>query len=403
MFVKNKFRILVFWFLVSIRTVWSYLNPVILIPGDGGAQVEAKLNKTDSIHYICEKTTPDYFNIWLNMELLVPLVIDCWIDNIKLLYDNKTRTTRNNDGVDIRIPGWGLTETVEWLDPSHATTGSYFNAIADVLVSLGHERNKTIKGAPYDFRKAPNENKQFFIDFKKLVEDTYSENGNEKVILIAHSMGGPMMLYFLNSQSQDWKDKYIKSFVTLNAVWGGSMKAIKVYAIGDDLGSYILRESVMKLEQITSPSLAWLLPSPSYWNSDEVLVQTDKKNFTLSNLKDFFYGIGFPDGWEMKLDTDPYKQNFKAPGVEVHCLYGIQMNTVERLYYKPGTWLDGYPSLIYGNGDGTVNLRSLEGCLPWKKQQKQPVYSMRFPKVEHLSILQDKDVLRYIANLVNTV
>lgn len=403
MFVKNKFRILVFWFLVSIRTVWSYLNPVILIPGDGGAQVEAKLNKTDSIHYICEKTTPDYFNIWLNMELLVPLVIDCWIDNIKLLYDNKTRTTRNNDGVDIRIPGWGLTETVEWLDPSHATTGSYFNAIADVLVSLGHERNKTIKGAPYDFRKAPNENKQFFIDFKKLVEDTYSENGNEKVILIAHSMGGPMMLYFLNSQSQDWKDKYIKSFVTLNAVWGGSMKAIKVYAIGDDLGSYILRESVMKLEQITSPSLAWLLPSPSYWNSDEVLVQTDKKNFTLSNLKDFFYGIGFPDGWEMKLDTDPYKQNFKAPGVEVHCLYGIQMNTVERLYYKPGTWLDGYPSLIYGNGDGTVNLRSLEGCLSWKKQQKQPVYSMRFPKVEHLSILQDKDVLRYIANLVNTV
>lgn len=136
------------------------LHPVIFIPGDGGAQLEAKLNKTDVIHYICEKTTTDYFNIWLNMELLVPLVIDCWIDNIKLIYDNKTRTTRNNDGVDVRIPGFGLTETVEWIDPSHASTGAYFVDIGNTLVSIGHVRNKSIKGAPYDFRKAPS---KFFL------------------------------------------------------------------------------------------------------------------------------------------------------------------------------------------------------------------------------------------------
>lgn len=143
--------------LVSIffATVFGNLNPVILIPGDGGAQLEARLNKSNVVHYICEKTTTDYFNIWLNMELLVPVVIDCWIDNIKLIYDNKTRTTRNPDGVDIRVPGWGGTETVEWLDPSHAATGSYFTDIASTLVTLGHVRNVTIKGAPYDFRKAP--------------------------------------------------------------------------------------------------------------------------------------------------------------------------------------------------------------------------------------------------------
>lgn len=131
------------------------LNPVILIPGDGGAQLEARLNKTNVVHYICEKTSNDFFNIWLNMELLVPVVIDCWIDNIKLIYDNITRTTRNPDGVDIRVPGWGGTETVEWLDPSHASTGAYFKDIANTLVGLGHQRNITIKGAPYDFRKAP--------------------------------------------------------------------------------------------------------------------------------------------------------------------------------------------------------------------------------------------------------
>lgn len=79
--------------------VYPTLHPVVFIPGDGGNQLEAKLNKTDVVHYICAKTSADYFNIWLNMELLVPLVVDCWIDNIRLIYDNVTRTTRNPPGV----------------------------------------------------------------------------------------------------------------------------------------------------------------------------------------------------------------------------------------------------------------------------------------------------------------
>ncbi|CAH1368487.1 lysosomal phospholipase A and acyltransferase-like [Tenebrio molitor] len=393
----------IFCLFVIVAAVSAGLNPIVLVPGDGGSQVEARLNKSTAVHYICEKTTADYFNIWLNMELLVPLVIDCWIDNIKLIYDNQTRTTRNSDGVDIRIPGFGGTETVEWLDPSHAVTGSYFNSIAKTLVSLGHERNKTIKGAPYDFRKAPNENQQYFVDLKALIEQTHADNDGQPVIIIAHSMGGPMTLHFLNQQSQDWKDKYIKSMVTLSGAWGGSVKAVKVYAIGDDLGSYVLRESVMRQEQITSPSLAWLLPSKLFWKPDEVLVQTDKKNFTVANLKDFFEAIDYMDGWEMRKDTENYQLDFKAPGVEVHCLYGTAIPTVERLFYKAGTWLDGYPTLVNGDGDGTVNRRSLEGCLHWESLQKQKVYSKELPLVDHMQILKDTSVLNYISNLINEV
>jgi len=86
---------------------------------------------------------------------LVPLVIDCWIDNVKLTYDNVTRTTRNSPGVETRVPGWGSSETVEWLDPSHASAGAYFKDIANALVDIGYTRNVSIRGAPYDFRKAP--------------------------------------------------------------------------------------------------------------------------------------------------------------------------------------------------------------------------------------------------------
>ncbi len=96
----------------------AVMPPVILVPGDGGSQIEAKLNKTDSVHYICEKKTADFFDLWLNLQLLVPLVLDCWVDNMRLVYDNVTRTTSNSPGVETRIPGFGMTDSVEFLDPS---------------------------------------------------------------------------------------------------------------------------------------------------------------------------------------------------------------------------------------------------------------------------------------------
>lgn len=60
-------------------------------------------------------------------------------------------------GVDIRIPGFGRSEVVEWLDPSitKSLAGAYFKDIANALVAKGYVRNVTLRGAPFDFRKAP--------------------------------------------------------------------------------------------------------------------------------------------------------------------------------------------------------------------------------------------------------
>lgn len=135
------------------------------MPGDGGSQIEAKLNKPDVVHYICQKTA-DYFNIWLNLELLVPLIIDCWIDNVRLIYDPLTRTTKNAPGVTTRIPGWGNPDVVEWLDPTHASAGGYFKDVGNALVAAGYVRNVSIRGAPYDFRKAPGKVYTVYVKIK---------------------------------------------------------------------------------------------------------------------------------------------------------------------------------------------------------------------------------------------
>ncbi|XP_050362070.1 phospholipase A2 group XV-like [Nymphalis io] len=395
---KNKCYFLIFVALLVSKTSLG-LSPVIFIPGDGGSQLEAKLNKTNVVHYICAKTSDDYYNIWLNLELLVPFVIDCWVDNLRLEYDNVTRTTRNSPGVDIRVPGWGNPEPVEWLDPSHDSAGSYFNTIADSLVKIGYVRNVSLRGAPYDFRKAPNENGEFFIKLKSLVEETYAMNNKSAVTFIVHSMGGSMALHFLRLQTQAWKDQYIRRMISLSTPWGGAMKALKVFAIGDDLGSLMLSESTLRTEQITCPSLAWLLPSPNFWKPSEILVQTDKFNYTINDLQKLFTDMELPNAWEMWRDTEKFSRDFSAPGVELHCIYGYNISTVERLVYKPGSWLDGSPTLVGGDGDGTVNLRSLSACERWRglRAHAHPLRSLALSGAEHLRILRDPRVAHYLA------
>ena len=57
---------------------------------------------------------------------------------------------------------------------------------------------------------------EYFTKLKNLVEETYSANGNKKITLMSHSLGCPYTLVFLNKQTQDWKDKYILQWITLN-------------------------------------------------------------------------------------------------------------------------------------------------------------------------------------------
>lgn len=126
------------------------------------------------------------------------------------------------------------------------------------------------------------------MKLKNLTEETYEMNDNTPVSYIAHSMGALMLTTFFQQQTDAWKDKYVARMITIAGAYGGSAKAVKVFAVGDDLGAWILRPKIMRLAQITFPSLSWLLPSPYFWKPDEVLVKTRLRNYTYSQLEDFF-------------------------------------------------------------------------------------------------------------------
>ena len=152
--------ILLFWVSLLCIIIFSIdancvISDIFLVPGDGGSQIEGRIDKSAVVHYVCSKKTDYWFSLWLNMELLVPIVIDCWVDNMRLTYNNITRKTSNNQGVEIRVPEFGNSTSVEWIDPSKASAGNYFASIAASIMRFGYERNVSLRGAPYDFRRAP--------------------------------------------------------------------------------------------------------------------------------------------------------------------------------------------------------------------------------------------------------
>ncbi|XP_049578263.1 lysosomal phospholipase A and acyltransferase [Syngnathus scovelli] len=372
--------------------------PVVLVPGDLGNQLEAKLDKPSVVHYICYKKTDSFFTLWLSLEQLAPVAIDCWMDNIRLIYNRTTHTTSSPPGVNISVPGFGLTSSMEYLDPNKQGVGMYFFNIAQALVDWGYTRGDDVRGAPYDWRKAPNENKDYFLALRKMIEEM-AKNAGGPVVLIAHSMGNMYMLYFLNQQPQAWKDKHIKAFIALGAPWAGVAKTLRVITSGDNNNIPVIRPLKIRTQQRTAVSTSWLLPYSHTWPKDKVLIQTPTKNYTVMDYKQLYFDLGFEDGWLMRQDTESLLFDLTPPGVPVHCLYGSGVPTSESFQYN-SKFPDVEPTVVMGEGDGTVNLLSAMQCKRWVGRQKQPVTLHELPGNEHVNMLLNVSTVAYIKKVL---
>jgi lysophospholipase-3 len=142
---------LFFFIFISIFNPFSAADvhyPAIFIPGDGGSQIWAQLNRTlPPPHFFCSRHSK-LFELWLDVRLLVPEVIDCFVDNMRLTYNETTKKTSNSEGVETQIPGFGDTFSVEYFDASGYSYASYFAPIIRSLVTIGYTRGVNLRGAP---------------------------------------------------------------------------------------------------------------------------------------------------------------------------------------------------------------------------------------------------------------
>ncbi|XP_030528702.1 lecithin-cholesterol acyltransferase-like 1 [Rhodamnia argentea] len=389
------------------------LHPLIIVPGSGGNQLEARLTgeyKASSL--LCSRLFPPvkdrdgWFRLWFEPSVLLAPFTKCFADRMTLYYDWTSDDYYNAPGVETRVCQFGSTESLRHLDPHLKQATSYMATLVESLQKVGYVDGETLFGAPYDFRYGlaadghPSRvGSKFLQDLKDLIEKAAASNKGKPVILLSHSLGGLFTLQLLNRNPSSWLRRHVKHFIALSAPWGGAVDELLTFASGNALKVPLVDPLIVRGEQRSSESNLWLLPSPKVFDSEELLVISPFANYTARDIVQFLDDIGFPEGirpYESRIL--PLVERLSVPDVPVTCMFGSSVKTPEKLTYRSkAKGFDEPPEVAHGDGDGTVNMASLLGLESlWEENPKQPFKVVTIPGVSHMSILKEEIALREI-------
>ena len=213
--------------------------------------------------------------------------------------------------------------------------------------------------------------------------------------MVAHSMGGPVSLYFLNNiVTQKWKDQYINAYIPIAGPFGGTASSLGGVIFGINTVSNLAagRDSLAVTRSFAG--LVMLLPSPSVYG-DTAIISTPVRNYTASDYQEIFNAIGYTNGYQMYLGTEDINNGYPAPNVTVHCVVGTGLRTPVRLAYPTGNISNPSSArIVYGLGDGLVEDRATRVCLRWQNMQQYNFTYQPVPNVKHASLLNDITVLQ---------
>lgn len=210
-----------------------------------------------------------------------------------------------------------------------------------------------------------------------------------------------MSLYFLSKfVSAEWKSSRIKQYVTLSGAFGGAVTPLLGIISGDTEGIFTASALTLREAQRSFPSQYLLLPFPSQlWNESDILVVQPKRSYTVNDFEALFSDVGDSDGYRIWKGVQGLISDFPSPNITTYCFYGTNRKTREQLVYSEGTFPDKQPSYNYGDGDGTVNIRSLELCKKWTGTAMK-LTTKQFPGVSHFDMVQDTSVLEALQSIV---
>eukprot|EP00922_Rhytidocystis_sp_ex-Travisia-forbesii_P062435 GHVS01092594.1.p1 GENE.GHVS01092594.1~~GHVS01092594.1.p1 ORF type:complete len:549 (+),score=73.89 GHVS01092594.1:185-1648(+) len=334
----------------------------------------------------------------------------------------------------------------EWAASIGVPETKYFHEMIKAFESVGYVDKVNLAGRPFDWRlplwQLIYKGSEWAEKTQRTVEELYKKNNNKKVVIIAHSLGTLMTVYFLNTVvDQQWKDQYVDSFVSIGGVYGGSFKVVKALLSGyNDPVSFdlwnVVNISLVSAEILrdvhrSMGSMYSLAPSPHVFGQDFV-VATVPRNITNSSTNSWskwwsdakrawnrWWNPSFPDiiqemdvyttsNWTLALPpqhTTMLQNAFKHmhnitrtdPKVPVYCFWGnFDKPTTDNRYLYDSPQMDQPPSIVYGEGDDTVPLQSLKYCTRWKST----VLSHEFANLDHMFIFGNTDFNRFIVSLV---
>jgi hypothetical protein len=360
----------------KLKTIY----PIVYLNALMGHSLEAKLENVKVPNWFCYKNSP-FYQLWLNVKYYAfQWSTDCAVNVIKPVYNSKLNRMVNKPGVTVRPKDFGGINGLNYIDIDK--TFPYFNVAIKYLEKLGYEVGKSFRSGAFDWRKGATEllAEQDLENIKKLIEETYTMNGDKKIHLMGHSYGGPVGNFFLSDfVTQEWKNKYIKSFIPYGSPYDGSASTMLQLLITTNRGPTHVNKAFSEIARSLS-STTWLLPQSIYWK-DKLLMDTPKRKYYGNDIIQYFKDYNMTDAIKNFANNQKYLKN-KPPNVPVNCFYGSNIQTATGYRISENNQVQ---RINFEDGDGTVPLRGLKTCDSYSRRQDQKKYPVKVFEVNKLS------------------
>ncbi|CAL5008060.1 unnamed protein product [Urochloa decumbens] len=385
------------------------LHPIVLVPGASCPNIEVRLTEPymPSVPRCGAMKGTGWFELWVNAsDVLAHDYVECFKEQMSLIYDPVSNDYRNLPGVETRVPNFGSARGFRDKEPLHPEY--CLTVIRETLERIGYHDGETLFGAPYDLRHAPPVPSQqpsevFSVYFKRmtlLLEDASKKNKGKKAIIFGHSYGGMVALEFVNSKPLAWRNKYIKHLILVAPTLPeGFMEPLRNLISGTDI-LYLPRTSPLYLRPTWRSFESALvdLPSQAVFGHEPLLI-TKQRNYSAYDIEDLLTAIGFGEGIQpFKRRAVPKTQSFQAPMVPVTCINGVGNRTPRQLIYWDGDF-DASPEFVYGDGDGKINLISMLAFDEKMRQhpgQRKQFKSIKLDGAQHSNIVTVEWALRRV-------
>ena len=381
-------------FVLLVSTSSESLSPIIFVPGSFCSLLEVRINTT------LQPSCPLAFHnqwllLWLNLRLVDPTHLACFEQIFRFSYNASSNSFVDPPGVETRtVPRtsdasflqgllWEYVELEKFL--THFTRRFHY---ADGV---------NLRSMPYDFRRGNEKSLLTFTqNLKILIESTYAENSNSSVTLISHSTGGSMTLFFLSQQDQQWKDRYVRRWISLSGNIAGEVDNIQSVIQG--FLSPIVSASVLQSWDF----FAWRLPEPLIYGSERVLVQTPSRNYTSFQMLDLLQAMNATDLARLYPQASALLGSLPPPNVSTYCFFGANISTAVAYRSASDHFDDGQLQTIEGSGDGEQDDTTNMSCERWKEtmDRKYTLVIKGFNRVNHLALVGDEEVLKEIDQII---
>ncbi|ELP93788.1 1-O-acylceramide synthase precursor, putative [Entamoeba invadens IP1] len=385
-------------------SVFSYLKPVVLVPGIMSSVLEGSGDVPSSIPTLYPSYCSKKFSLktlWLSVESFIPFINECGLGYLISSWDSLTQHQVETGNIKINAQNYGSVNSIRSIvgtwPLNHVSKA--FEEVVKNLENDGYEDNVTMYAAPFDWRYFRFDEyshvSNWYLDTQKLIERAF-EKTKQKVVIVTHSMGGLLLYKFLDFVGKKFCNKYISHWTGIATPFLGSVKALSATFQGDNMGIPVKPVLLRKISR-SIETIPLLFPSGGVerWGDKEVM-RIGNMTINADNVADLF----------STLDTNFYekgkymyrhgvnelfkKYNYTIPfNVSFSCVYSSGVSTPQTINFETSDY-DGNFNIETGDGDGTINLQSLEFCRTLTADWKE------FHDVNHLDILLLDGLYEYI-------